>query len=45
MDTINEDRNYGPKQPLKPPIPHYTDGMPEVDIPTSQIISSDQLPA
>ncbi len=45
LDTINEDRNYGPKQPLKPPIPHYTDGMPEVDIPTSQIISSDQLPA
>ena len=45
LDTINEDRNYGPKQPLKPPIPHYTDGMPEVDIPASQIISSDQLPA
>ncbi len=45
LDTINEDRNYGPKQPLKPPVPHYTDGMPEVDIPTSQIISSDQLPA
>ena len=45
LDTINEDRNYGPKQPLKPPVPHYTDGMPEIDIPTSQIISSDQLPA
>ena len=45
LDTINEERNYGPKQPLKPPAPHYTDGMPEVDIPTSQIIPPDQLPA
>ncbi len=45
LDTINEERNYGPKQPLKPPAPHYTDGMPEVDIPASQIIPPDQLPA
>ncbi len=45
LDTINEERNYGPKQPLKPPAPHYTDGMPELDIPTSQIIPPDQLPA
>lgn len=45
LDTINEERNYGPKQPLKAPAPHYTDGMPEVDIPTSQIIPPDQLPA
>ena len=45
LDTINEERNYGPKQPLKAPAPHYTDGMPEVDIPTSQIIAPDQLPA
>ena len=45
LDTINEERNYGPKQPLKAPAPHYTDGMPELDIPTSQIIPPDQLPA
>jgi len=45
IDTISEDINYGPKQPLKPPIPHYTDGMPEINIPASQIIPSDQLPA
>ena len=45
LDTISEDRNYGPKQPLKPPAPHYTDGMPEIDIPASQIIPPDQLPA
>lgn len=45
LDTINEERNYGPKQPLKTPVPHYTDGMPELDIPTSQIIPPDQLPA
>ena len=45
LDTINEERNYGPKQALKPPAPHYTDGMPELDIPTSQIIPPDQLPA
>ena len=45
IDTINEEINYGPKQPLKPPVPHYTDGMPELDIPASQIIPADNLPA
>lgn len=45
LETINEDRNYGQKQPLKPPVPHYTDGMPEVNIPASQIVPPDQLPA
>jgi hypothetical protein len=44
LDTITEERNFGPKQPLKPPAPHYTDGMPEIDIPASQIIPPDQLP-
>jgi len=44
-DSLSEDINYGPKQPLKPPIPHYTDGMPEINIPASQIIPPDQLPA
>jgi hypothetical protein len=45
LDTITEERNYGPKQPLKPPSPHFTDGMPEIDIAASQIVPSDQLPA
>ena len=45
LDTISEERNYGPKQPLKPPAPHYTDGMPEIDIAASQIVQSDQLPS
>jgi hypothetical protein len=45
LDTISEDRNYGPKQPLKPPAPHYTDGMPEINIPASQLMPPDQLPA
>ncbi|MBN1375588.1 MAG: PKD domain-containing protein [Dehalococcoidia bacterium] len=45
LDSISEDRNYGPKQPLKQPSPHYTDGMPEIDIAASQIIQSDQLPS
>jgi len=45
LDSISEDRNYGSKQPLKPPVPHYTDGMPEINIPASQIIPPDQLPA
>jgi hypothetical protein len=44
-DSLSEDINYGPKQPLKPPTPHYTDGMPEINIPASQIIPPDQLPA
>ena len=45
LETINEERNYGPKQALKPPSPHYTDGMPEIDISASQIIPPDQLPS
>lgn len=45
IDTVSEEINYGPKQPLKPPVPHYTDGMPELDIPASQIIAVDNLPA
>lgn len=45
IDTVSEEINYGPKQPLKPPVPHYTDGMPELDIPASQIIAADNLPA
>ena len=44
LDTITEERNYSPKQPMKPPVPHYTDGMPEIEIPAGQIIASDQLP-
>lgn len=43
LDTINEERNFGPKQPLKPPTPHYTDGMPEIDIPAAQIIPPDRF--
>ena len=45
LDTIIEERNYGPKQPMKPPVPHYTDGMPEIEIPAGQIVTSDQLPS
>jgi len=45
LDAISEERNYGPKQPLKAPSPHYTDGMPEIDIAASQIIQADQLPS
>ena len=45
LDSIGEERNYSPKQPLKPPTPHYTDGMPEIDIAASQIIQPDQLPS
>lgn len=45
LDSISEERNYGPKQPLKTPSPHYTDGMPEIDIAASQIVQPDQLPS
>jgi hypothetical protein len=45
LDTIAEERNYGPKQPMKPPVPHYTDGMPQIEIPAAQIVTPDQLPA
>ncbi|MCK4698229.1 MAG: hypothetical protein KAT53_08000, partial [Dehalococcoidia bacterium] len=44
LNTITEEKAYGPGEEVTPPRPHFTDGMPEVEITTDQIISLSQLP-
>ena len=44
LNTITEEKAYGPGEEVTPPRPHFTDGMPEVEITTDQIISLEQLP-
>jgi len=44
LNTVTEEKTYGPKQKPQPPKPHYTDGMPEADIVAEFVIPPDQLP-
>jgi hypothetical protein len=44
INTITEDLTYAPGQELEPPAPHYTDGMPIVEVAASEITSPDKLP-
>ena len=44
LNTITEEKAYGPGEEVTPPRPHFTDGMPEVEIATDQVISLSQLP-
>ncbi len=44
LNTIDEKKTYSSRQKLKPPSPHFTDGMPELDLDEDQIISADELP-
>jgi len=44
LNTITEEKAYGPGEELTPPRPHFTDGMPEVEIATDQVISLSELP-
>ncbi len=44
MNTVNEEKTYAPGQELEPPAPHYTDGMPQVDIAAREVVTSDKLP-
>jgi len=45
LNSITEEKVYEPKQEPRPPEPHYTDGMPKVEVADDQIISPDQLPS
>ena len=45
LNTITEEKVYSRKQELTSPTPHFTDGMPEVEIAADQVISPEQLPA
>ena len=44
LNTVTKEKIYGPRQKLKPPTPHFTDGMPEVEITADQIMLPGQLP-
>jgi hypothetical protein len=45
LNTITEKIVYSREQELTPPTPHFTDGMPEVEIDADQVIPPEQLPA
>jgi hypothetical protein len=45
LNTITEEKVYSRKQELTPPTPHFTDGMPELEMAADQVISPEQLPA
>jgi Putative Ig domain len=44
MNTVNEEKIYAPGQELEPPAPHYTDGMPQVDIAAREVVPPEKLP-
>ena len=44
LNTVTEKKSYGPRQKLRSPTPHFTDGMPELEVADDQIIPADELP-
>jgi len=44
MNTVNEEKIYAPGQELEPPTPHYTDGMPQVDVAAREVVAPEKLP-
>ncbi len=44
LNTVTEKKSYGSRQKLRSPTPHFTDGMPELEIADDQIIPADELP-
>jgi hypothetical protein len=44
LNTITEEKIYTPGQELEPPAPHYTDGMPRVEVAAIEIVPPDKLP-
>jgi len=44
LNTITEERTYEAEEEITPPKPHYTDGMPQVDVSAKQIVNPDELP-
>ncbi len=45
LNTVTEKKTYGSEQKLEPPTPHFTDGMPGVEISDDQIVLADELPS
>ena len=44
LNTITEEKVYSRQQELKPPTPHFTDGMIEVEIAADELIPTEKLP-
>lgn len=44
MNTATEEKTYAPGQELEPPTPHYTEGMPQVDVAAREVVTPDKLP-
>ncbi|MBN1862832.1 MAG: putative Ig domain-containing protein [Dehalococcoidales bacterium] len=44
LNIIKEERTYRKGEEITPPQPHFTDGMPEVEVAEDQVISISQLP-
>ena len=44
LNTITEEKTYKPGEKVTPPAPHFTDGMPEVEVADEQVIPLSQLP-
>jgi hypothetical protein len=44
LNTIAEEETYQTGEEVIPPKPHYTDGMPQVDVSARQIVNPDELP-
>ncbi len=44
MNTVTEERTYAPGEELEPPAPHYTEGMPQVDVASREVVTPEKLP-
>ena len=44
MNSVTEERTYAPGQELEPPTPHYTEGMPQVDVASREVVTPEKLP-
>jgi len=44
MNSVTEERIYAPGEELEPPTPHYTDGMPQVDVASREVVTPEKLP-
>jgi hypothetical protein len=44
MNTVTEEKIYAPGQELESPSPHYTEGMPQVDVAAREVVTPEKLP-
>jgi hypothetical protein len=44
MNTVTEEKIYAPGQELESPTPHYTEGMPQVDVSAREVVTPEKLP-